>query len=447
MKKAVFSLFLLISLLQTGFAQKISIKNVFGSDSDELGDYDLYSLTNETDETGTTETKNIFSIGDRFQFDYSSKNLDGRFRLDLLYNNSGTDNSGFVMAPTGFILFRPVKQLSFVLGNDFFKTFAIKSAYLAAADDTTKYGRLLINSLGNTNSFSSGGFTFVDQGFAGGISTNFVWGKDDQIYLNAAFGSTIFTDYNQSIEYSLDTGANFGVKKLFDTGFTAHNFLSSDRKFGVFAGLNSIPNLILNTSFYYNFTLSDYLPEARVNRSEGDEFKKQKTLYALGLTAGYLFKDIGFGLYGDVISGLNDEYIGEIKYYDNDDNLIDSVTSVIKRGSTVVKYKYNSSDVLKAKRTDEYTAGAIPFYSQLRFTYDISDILNAALNIKFRTMINDISQTWLTFYPRFTIELPKKCGEISSGIRIDLNLTRYNGVSSFSVPLTYTYKFKKDFSK
>ena len=160
-----------------------------------------------------------------------------------------------------------------------------------------------------------------------------------------------------------------------------------------------------------------------------------------------MFKDIGFGLYGDVISGLNDEYIGEIKYYDNDDNLIDSVTSVIKRGSTVVKYKYNSSDVLKAKRTDEYTAGAIPFYSQLRFTYDISDILNAALNIKFRTMINDVSQTWLTFYPRFTIELPKKCGEISSGIRIDLNLTRYNGVSSFSVPLTYTYKFKKDFSK
>ena len=193
MKKAVFSLFLLISLLQTGFAQKISIKNVFGADSDELGDYDLYSLTNETDETGTTVTKNIFSIGDRFQFDYSSKNLDGRFRLDLLYNNSGEDNFGFVMAPTGFILFRPVKQLSFVLGNDFFKTFAIKSAYLAAADDTTKYGRLLINSLGNTNSFSSGGFTFVDQGFAGGISTNFVWGKDEQIYLNAAFGSTIFT--------------------------------------------------------------------------------------------------------------------------------------------------------------------------------------------------------------------------------------------------------------
>ena len=32
-----------------------------------------------------------------------------------------------------------------------------------------------------------------------------------------------------------------------------------------------------------------------------------------------------------------------------------------------------------------------------------------------------------------------------NGKNIECNLSRYKGVSSFSVPVTYTYKFKKKF--
>ena len=423
-------------------AQKLTIKNTVGADYDELGDYDLYSFAQETNESGQTVVSNNFAFGDRFQLDFASQYVDARFRLEFLYKTASDSVPNFLVVPTGFVQFKPIKQLSFVVGNDFFKTFAISSAYLAAADDVTKYGRLLTDSLGHESYYSSGDFGILDKGFAGGLATNWTWGEKDKIYLKAAAGSTMYTDFYGTFDYALDAGINAGVSKVFDAGFTAHDFTSSARKFGAFAGLKSIPDLTLNTSFYYNFTLSDYLAEARVNRSEGDEFKKQKTLYAIGFTGGYYFRKAKFGVYGDVISGLNDEYIDDIKYYDGSDNLIKTETTIIKRGSTIVKYKNGN-----AKRTDEYTSGAIPFYTQLRLTYDVSDFLNLSFNCKLRTMIYDASQSWLTFYPRLTIELPAKAGEITAGFRFDMNLTRYNGLSGFSVPISYTYKFKKDFSK
>ena len=196
----------------------------------------------------------------------------------------------------------------------------------------------------------------------------------------------------------------------------------------------------MNAAFYYNFTDSEYLPEARVNRGGVDEFKKQTTKYAVGLSVGYDFKNVGFSIFADFITGLTNEYIGKIKYYDDDDNLIKTETTTIIRDQTIVKYEENTP-----KRTDEFVHEAIPLYGQIKMTYAFSDNVEAALNIKCRTLLNDFASSWITVYPRVNVELPQKIGDIALGVRLDCNLSRYKGVSSFSVPVTYTYKFKKKF--
>lgn len=437
MKKSLFFL-LVLSSLWTVSAQKITIKNSFGADSDEVGDFDLFAHSRETDINEDTLTSNDFSIGDRFQIDLDSKYVDGRFRLITLYQNADSSLPNVIIAPSGFAHFMPIKQLGIVAGNNFYKHFAIPSAYLAAADDTTKYGRLLTDSLGRSDYSGYDAFGVYSNGAAGGLTSDWDWGGSYSGYVKLAAGATIYTDFAGTFEKAIDLGVNFGFNDALDFGITAHDILDDDRKFGVFAGLTSVPNMILNVGFYYNFTTSEYLPEARVERSGVDEFKKQSTKYALGLTGGYDFKAYGFSIYGDLIFGLTNEYIGNIKYYDADGNLIDTDVTTIIRGGTCVKYKNGV-----AKRTDEFTHEGIPLYSQLRLNYKINKMIETQLKLKLRTMINDSSQSWITLYPKVDFTLPSKAGVISTGVKLDWNLTRYEGLSGIAIPLTYTYKLKK----
>ncbi|MBR4599005.1 MAG: hypothetical protein IKO39_03030 [Treponema sp.] len=435
------TIFLLASL--SLFAKsKLTIKNTVGADLDEVGDYDFFTNSKETDVNGDTQSSNSIAFGDRFQLDYESPLVNARARLEFLYSNADTANAKFLFVPAGFVHFTPIQQFGIVAGNNFYKYFAIPSAYLAAADDTTKYGRLLTDSLGEERYFGSENVAVFSNGFAGGITSS--WNFGPLFYLKLAGGATMYPDENE-FEKALDFGLNAGISQLFDFGFTAHNVTEDDRKYGLFAGYTGNPDLVLNTGFYYNFTDSDYLAEARVTRSGVDKFKKQKTEYALGLTGGYNFRELGFSVYADFITGLNDAYIGTIEYYDQSGNLVTEKTSVIKRGSTIVKYYYNSKGTKVKYRTDEYSEGAVPLYAQLRLNYVASTSLELACNIKLRTMLRDSSQSWFTFYPRAIISPEAIPGEFSAGVRLDMNLTRYDGISSISIPLTYTYKFKKKF--
>ncbi len=430
----------LFFLLSPSFAKnKLTIKNTIGADSDELGDYDLFSNTKESDIKGNLLTENIFSFGDQLQADFEGSHLNARVRLDMLYTSASDADAAFILAPTGFIHYKPFPQLSIFAGNDFFKQFAIPSAYLAADDTTTKYGRLIAGAVGEDNYIPDGDFAVYTNGFSAGLLSEWNFNLAAYSgYFKALAGGT-FVDSTGFIKV-LDLGLNLGLNDLFDFGFTAHNLLSPDRKLGAFAGLTAIPNLTLNAGFYYNFTDSDYLPETRVERGGEDEFKKQKTKYALGITGGYDFAGIGLGIYADFITGLSNEYIGEIKYYDSNDNLIDTVTTTIVRGETVVKYKNGV-----AKRSDEYPQKAFPLYSQLRISYDINESFNTSLNVKVRTLVNSSDDTWFSICPRLSIELPGKIGKITTGLHLDMNLTRYSGITNISLPFTYTYKFKKKF--
>ena len=420
---------------------KLTVKNTAGADLDEVGDYDLVTHTNETDINDDTQRETAFAFGDRLQADYESALVTARARLELLYTSADEAEAKLLFVPSGYAHVMPVPQFGVVAGTNFYKRFAVPSAYLAAADDTTKYGRLLTDSLGAEHYFGSDSAAVFANGVAGGVTSDWLLGGRG--YAKLAGGATVYPD-GADTEKAVDFGVNAGVQGAFDAGFTAHNVTEDDRKFGAFVGLTAVPNLILNAHFYYNFTTSDYLPEERVTGSDDDDndvykYKKQSTKYALGVSGGYKFKS-GFGVYADAITGLTNEYIGKIKYYDSDGNLIDTKTATVVRGATIVKYKNG-----KAKRNDKFTHEGIPFYSQLRLTYDISDSVAAACNVKLRSLLGASDTTWLTFYPRVAVDLPQSAGTIGAGVRLDMNAARYSGISSISVPLTYTYKFKKKF--
>ncbi len=417
---------------------KLTIKNTVGADSGELADWDLYTHSNETDIYGNTVTGDGISFGDRLQLDLENKYVTARLRLNAVYQNADSSLPSFILSPTGFVHVTPFKELGIIVGNSYNNYFAIPSAYLAADDSTTKFGRLLVNSSDCETYFGTNNLSLYMDGIAGGLTSSWKFGEDENIYVNAAAGLSFSTDFSTTNEMYVDAGINAGLENVFDFGFTTHELNADTRKFGLFAGLTGIPNAILNGMFYYNFTDSDFLPEARVERNDVDEFKKQTTKYAAGLSGGYYFNGIGIGLYADFITGLTNEYIGKIKYYDADDNLIKTEITTIIRGETIVKYKKGN-----AKRADGFTHQAVPLYAQLRAVWDISSSLQTEMKVKVRTMLRDSSQTWFTVYPKVSVKLPKKLGTLATGIKLDMNLTRYTGgLSGISIPLTYTYKFK-----
>ncbi|MBB5218713.1 hypothetical protein HNP77_001082 [Treponema rectale] len=429
------------------YPEKLTIKNTIGSDLDTLGEYDLYSHTKQKvySASGDTISENdSLAFGDELQAEFESDSIEIKGRLEFLWTDNEEAYSDLIFIPSGYVYFKPSQYFSIAAGNNFYKRFSIPSAYLAAADDTTKYGRLLTDSLGHEEYFGTDSFSVFSNGFALGATSEWNWGDYNQFNLILAAGSTMYPGKNE-FESAYDFGTDFNVTEFMDFGFTIHNFTAEDYKMGFFAGLTSIDNLILNAAFYYNFTTSDYLPETCVIGNDDEDndiykFKKQSTKYAVGLSGGYNFENLGFSIYADVISGLNDEYIGTIKYYDSNGNLIDTKTATISRGSTIVKYKNG-----KAKRNDKFTSGAIPFYHQLRLSKTISENLELELNFKLRTMFGNTDSTWTTLYPKVTVELPSDAGSISTGIRFDWNNAQYDGLSSVSIPLTWSYKFKKKF--
>lgn len=416
---------------------KLTIKNTFGGDSEALGEYDLFTHSKELQVSGNEVSRNIFALGNKIQLDFENSFITSRFGLEVLFNNSDLQEiPKFVFVPAGFINYSPIKQISFCVGNNYSKLFAIPSGYLAAADDTTKYARILTDSLGYETYVGSDSVALVYNGFCAGVSGNLSFGKESDLYFKPAVGVMLYSD-SSNFDYSVDFGFNAGKNNLIDFGFAAHNVLDASRKLGAFAGLTLVQNLILNLGVYYNFTASDYLPEYRVQKNDSFDFKKQKSKYALGVSGGYDFKKLGLGVYADFISGITNEYIGNVKYYDKDGKLIQTETKTIVRGQSGIKYVNGV-----AKKNDEVNHYAIPFYAQLRLSYDISKSVNLGLRFKVCSLWYDYTQNWFMIYPNVSFELPSALGTINTGFKIDINQARYESVSAISIPLSYTYKFK-----
>ena len=274
MKKIVAALLAGMLVCDALSAQSIKIVNTFGGDADSTGGSDLFTFENQKDDEGAykNEFANKTRVSDRLQLDASGEKFDGRVRLEFATTKLNGKESTIRLR--GYGRFKPIDQFQLIAGNDFSTKVVVDAGYLAASDDTPKYGRILQSGFGAISNWTFGEEKNINLKIAGGLK-----GTDDS-----------FLDVKN---LGLDAGVNFGIKNLFSAGATFQNVTSDTVTIGAFAGLNAVENLTLNAGYIYNDTDTDYIPVASKN--------------ALSLTVGYNFKDLGLSVAADVISAVGEE--------------------------------------------------------------------------------------------------------------------------------------------
>lgn len=375
----------------------ISLANTFGGDEDNIWGNDFMSWSRKANDDFASSTA---SINDRLQLDYSSEKIDGRIRLEFsnsthsaetsVKKESVTDSDGnpinvkpdtVVTDVTtknaytinlggkngslrlrGFARFTPIEQIQFAAGNDFFTKYGVSAAYLAAADDTYSSGKMAESGLAFTAKFNT--FKFVAN-----------WAGDSQV--------------DNIDKLGLNFGADFAISNAVKLGATLKNATSDDRTFGVFAGLGTVENLVLNVGYIYN---------------DNDVFAAK---HAAQASAAYTFKDAGIKLAADVVSVLTNEYVSN--------------------GDT---YEYKNSDGDKV----------YPFYTRVAASYSATENLKVKGDVKLSTRLGEDYSTTTTVYPSVEYKLPKKMGSVQAGVRFTFQDLKDNGgLQKFSIPLCWKW--------
>lgn len=368
----------------------ISLANTFGGDEDSIWGSDFMSWSRKSDDLKTTDrdegdefNSSVANVSERLQLDYSSEKIDGRIRLE--FNNS-THNASAVKDGTGvttdvknaytinlggkngslrlrgFARFTPIEQIQFGAGNDFFTKYGVSAAYLAAADDTYSSGKMAESGLAFTAKINT--FKFVAN-----------WAGDSQA--------------DNLDKLGLNFGADFVVPDAVKIGATLKNTTSDDRTFGVFAGLGSVENLVLNVGYIYN---------------DNDVFPAK---HAAQASTAYTFKDAGIKVAADVVSVLTNEYVSD--------------------GET---YEYKNSDGDKV----------YPFYTRLAASYAATENLKVKGDVKLSTKFGEDNSTTTVVYPSVEYKLPKKMGSLQAGVRfIFQDLKDNGGLQKFSIPLCWKW--------
>ncbi len=368
----------------------ISLASTFGGNEDNIWGEDFMSWSRKKDDPATTDRdegdefeSSVANISDRLQLDYSSEKIDGRIRLE--FSNS-THNAGAVKDDTGattgvknsytinlggkngslrlrgFARFTPIEQIQFAAGNDFFTKYGVSAAYLAAADDTYSSGKMAESGLAFTAKFNT--FKFVAN-----------WAGDSQV--------------DNLDKLGLNFGADFVVPDTVKLGATLKNATSDDRTFGIFAGLGSVENLILNVGYIYN---------------DNDVFAAK---HAVQGSVGYNFKDAGINLAADVVSALTNEYV--------------------KDGDTE-EYKNSDGDKI------------YPFYTRVAAAYSATENLTVKGDVKLSTVFGEDNSTTTVVYPSVEYKLPKKMGSVQAGVRFTFQDLKDNGgLQKFSIPLCWKW--------
>lgn len=284
----------------------ISLSSTFGGNEDNIWGNDFMSWSRKDDDPATTDRdesdefeSSVANVSERLQLDYSSEKIDGRLRLEFNANNNINGKNAPVRI-RGFARFTPVEQIQFAAGNDFFTKYGVSAAYLAAADDTYSSGKMAESGLAFTAKFNT--FKFVAN-----------WAGDSQV--------------DNLDKLGLNFGADFVIPDTVKIGTTLKNITSDDRTFGIFAGLGSVENLVLNAGYIYN--ANDVFPAK----------------HALQASAAYTFKDAGINVAADVVSVLTNEFVkdGETEEYKNSDG--DKVYPFYTR----VAASYSATENLKVK--------------------------------------------------------------------------------------------------
>lgn len=345
----------------------ISLSSTFGGNEDNIWGNDFMSWSRKDDDPATTDRdesdefeSSVANVSERLQLDYSSEKIDGRLRLEFNANNINGKNAPVRLR--GFARFTPVEQIQFAAGNDFFTKYGVSAAYLAAADDTYSSGKMAESGLAFTAKFNT--FKFVAN-----------WAGDSQV--------------DNIDKLGLNFGADFVIPDTVKIGTTLKNITSDDRTFGIFAGLGSVENLVLNAGYIYN--ANDVFPAK----------------HALQASAAYTFKDAGINVAADVVSVLTNEFVkdGETEEYKNSD------------GDKVY-----------------------PFYTRVAASYSATENLKVKGDVKLSTLLGEDYSTETVVYPSVEYKLPKKMGSVQAGIRFTFQDLKDNGgLQKFSIPLCWKW--------
>lgn len=346
----------------------ISLSSTFGGNEDNIWGNDFMSWSRKDDDPATTDRdesdefeSSVANVSERLQLDYSSEKIDGRLRLEFNANNKINGKNAPVRL-RGFARFTPLEQIQFAAGNDFFTKYGVSAAYLAAADDTYSSGKMAESGLAFTAKFNT--FKFVAN-----------WAGDSQA--------------DNLDKLGLNFGADFVIPDTVKIGTTLKNITSDDRTFGIFAGLGSVENLVLNAGYIYN--ANDIFPAK----------------HALQVSAGYTFKDAGINVAADVVSVLTNEYVkdGETEEYKNSD------------GDKVY-----------------------PFYTRVAASYSATENLKVKGDVKLSTLFGEDYSTTTVVYPSVEYKLPKKMGSVQAGVRFTFHDLKDNGgLQKFSIPLCWKW--------
>lgn len=346
----------------------ISLSSTFGGNEDNIWGNDFMSWSRKDDDPATTDRdesdefeSSVANVSERLQLDYSSEKIDGRLRLEFNANNNINGKNAPVRL-RGFARFTPVEQIQFAAGNDFFTKYGVSAAYLAAADDTYSSGKMAESGLAFTAKFNT--FKFVAN-----------WAGDSQV--------------DNLDKLGLNFGADFVIPDTVKIGTTLKNITSDDRTFGIFAGLGSVENLVLNAGYIYN--ANDVFPAK----------------HALQASAAYTFKDAGINVAADVVSVLTNEFVkdGETEEYKNSD------------GDKVY-----------------------PFYTRVAASYSATENIKVKGDVKLSTLLGEDYSTETVVYPSVEYKLPKKMGSVQAGVRFTFQDLKDNGgLQKFSIPLCWKW--------
>lgn len=345
----------------------VTLSSTFGGDEDNIWGSDFMSWSRKKDDPATTDKdesddfeSSTAAVSERLQLDYSSEKIDGRVRLE--FNADQLSGKDAPVRFRGFARFTPVEQIQFAAGNDFFTKYGVSAAYLAAADDTYSSGKMAESGLAFTAKFNT--FKFVAN-----------WAGDSQA--------------DNLDKLGLNFGADFVIPDTVKIGTTLKNITSDDRTFGIFAGLGSVENLVLNAGYIYN---------------DNDKFAAK---HALQVSAGYTFKDVGIKVAADVISALTNEYIsnGETEEYKNSD------------GDKIY-----------------------PFYTRAAASFAVTENVSVKGDVQLSTIFGQDNSTKTVVYPTVSYKLPKKMGSVSAGVRFTFQDLKDNGgLQKFSIPLCWKW--------
>lgn len=346
----------------------ISLASTFGGNEDNIWGDDFMSWSRKDDDPATTDRdesdefkSSVANVSERLQLDYSSEKIDGRIRLEFNANNNISGKNAPVRL-RGFARFTPIEQIQFAAGNDFFTKYGVSAAYLAAADDTYSSGKMADSGLAFTAKFNT--FKFVAN-----------WAGDSQV--------------DNLDKLGLNFGADFAIPDAVKLGVTLKNATSDDRTFGIFAGLGSVENLILNVGYIYN---------------DNDVFPAK---HAVQGSVGYKFKDSGISLAADVVSALTNEYV--------------------KNGDTE-EYKNSDGDKI------------YPFYTRVAAAYSATENLTLKGDVKLSTVFGEDNSTTTVVYPSVEYKLPKKMGSVQAGVCFTFQDLKDNGgLQKFSIPLCWKW--------